>query len=80
VSTLSLKPNSRTKPPLIKPSLKSSDWEFDEVGVMRHSSGFKIQFFNSEECEITHIPKDLSLTKVRELTSEAIKVRNRRFR
>ena len=79
MATLKLKPNSRKTPALKIPSLQSSsEWEFDDVGVMRHSSGFSIQFFNSEECEITNIPKDMSLTTVRELTSKAIKARNRR--
>ena len=78
MATLSLKPNSRKTPALKIPSPQSSEWEFDDVGVMRHSSGFSIQFFNSEECEITNIPKDMSLTTIRELTSKAIKARNRR--
>ena len=78
--TLRLKPNSRKIPPLVISKVQSSEWEFNDVGVMHHNSGFMIQFFNRDECEITNIPDDMSLTTVRELTSEAIKARNRRFR
>lgn len=84
MSTLSLKPNSRKTPPLEipKPSSASSsaEWQFKDVGVMIHSSGFSIQFFNAEECEITNIPKDMPVTSIRTLTSEAIKIRSRRHR
>jgi len=78
VATLRLKPNSRKTPPLEKPVPASAEWEFGEVGAMLHTSGFSIQFFNSEECEITNIPDDMSLTTVRELTEKAISVRKRR--
>ena len=78
MATLTLKPNSRKTPPLTKPAPVSCDWEFGEVGVMTHSSGFSIQFFNSEECEIVTIPQDMSLTTIRELTTQAMKTRNRR--
>ena len=78
MATLSLKPNARKTPPLTKPTQQESEWEFGDVGVMRHTSGFSIQFFNSEECEITNIPQDMSLTTVRELTTKAIKAKNKR--
>ncbi len=78
MATLSLKPNARKTPPLAKVTPQSSEWKMGEVGVMRHTSGFSIQFFNSEECEIQNIPKDMSLTTVRELTTKAIQVKNKR--
>ena len=80
MATLSLKPNSRKTPPLAKPTPKASNWEINDVGVMVHTSGFRIQFFNQDECEIINIPDGMSLTTVRELTSDAIRTRNRRFR
>ena len=78
MATLSLKPNARKTPALTIVTPQNSEWEMGEVGVMRHTSGFSIQFFNSEECEIQNIPKDMSLTTVRELTTKAIQVKNRR--
>ena len=80
MATLRLKPNSRKTPPLVQPTPASSEWEFADVGVMHHTSGFSIQFFNGDECEITNIPKDMSLTTLRELTTKAIRARNRRSR
>jgi len=80
VTTLRLKPNSRKTPPLTKSAVNKTEWEFEEVGVMRHKSGFTIQFFDGEECDITKIPKDMTLPTIRELTSKAIKARSRRFR
>ncbi len=77
MATLSLKPNSRKTPPLEKAKAPSTDWEMNDVGVMRHTSGFSIQFFNSEECEIINIPKDMSLTTIREMTTKAIQARKR---
>ena len=79
MATLRLKPNSRTTPALTISKVNATEWQFEDVGVMRHESGFTIQFFSRDECEITHIPKDMSLTTVRELTSKATKARNRRF-
>lgn len=78
MATLRLKPNSRKTPPLILPTATSSDWEISDSGVLLHSSGFSIQFFSSEECEIINIPNEMSLTRVRELTTEAMKTRNKR--
>jgi len=79
VATLSLKPNSRKTPPIVKKtSTTSSEWRFADVGVMHHSSGFSIQFFSGEECEITNIPKDMDLTTIRDLTTKAIKARKAR--
>ena len=79
MATLSLKPNSRKTPPIVKnTSTTSSEWRFADVGVMHHSSGFSIQFFSAEECEITNIPKDMDLTTIRDLTTKAIKARKAR--
>ena len=80
MSTLKLKPNSRKKVNLrVKKAKQHADWSFDEVGVMRHESGFKIQFYTDEECEITQVPAGLDFTQIRELTDKAIKLRQRRL-
>jgi len=80
MATLKLKSNVRQKVPLrIKKAKQNADWFFGEVGVMRHESGFKVQFFSDEECEITHIPEGMDFTTIRELTSKAIKLRKRRL-
>jgi len=80
VSTLKLKPNSRKKVNLrVKKAKLHADWSFDEVGVMRHESGFKIQFYTDEECEITQVPAGMDFTQIRELTDKAIKLRQRRL-
>jgi len=79
VATLSLKPNSRKITPLTieKPvKLAKSQWTSNSVGVMVHESGFSIQFFGSEECEIINIPKGMSFSTIRELTTKAMDVRN----
>ncbi len=79
MATLSLKPNSRKTPPVVKKtSTHSSEWRFADAGVMHHKSGFSIQFFSGEECEITNIPKDVDLTTIRDLTSKAIRARKTR--
>ena len=84
MTTLKLKPNARKTPPMVMnrrsstSSVQSKDWSLSDLGVMSHTSGFSIQFFNREECEITNIPANLSVTKIRELTSEAMK-RNRNY-
>ena len=80
MATLKLKANSRKTPPLAKPKSAENEWEFNDVGVLTHSSGFSIQFFGDEDCEIVNIPKDMELSAVRDLTSKAIRVRNRRYR
>ena len=77
MATLKLKPNSRKTPPLVKPKVTENEWSFNDVGILTHRSGFSIQFFNKEECEILNIPKDMDLSTVRELTSKAIRVKNR---
>ena len=80
MSTLKLKPNSRQKVPLrVKKAKTNSDWHFDEVGVMRHESGFKVQFYSDDECDITHIPEGMDFSTIRELTSKAIELRKRRI-
>jgi len=79
VATLSLKPNSRKTPPLEKPAAQTGEWEFGDVGMMHHQSGFSIQFFSGEECEIVNIPKDMPLTSIRDLTTKAIRARKARF-
>lgn len=79
MATLSLKPNSRKTPHLVKSAQESSEWILSDVGVMSHSSGFSIQFFGKDDCEITNIPEDMSLATVRELTSKAISLRSRRI-
>ena len=80
MATLKLKPNSRKTPAIVHVKPTENQWEFNDVGVLTHHSGFSIQFFNDEECEIVNIPKDMELSEVRELTSKAIRVRNRRYR
>ena len=80
MATLKLKPNSRKTPPLETPKPTENEWDFNDVGVLTHTSGFSIQFFNQDECEIVNIPKDMELSTVRDLTSKAIRVRNRRYR
>ena len=80
MATLSLKPNARKTAPLVKPVTGSEEWVFSGSGVMNHTSGFSIQFFNKDECDIINIPEDMSLSTVRELTTKAIKARNRRSR
>ncbi len=77
VATLKLKPNSRKTPPLLEKAKSSSEWVYEGTGIMRHSSGFSIQFFGGEECEITNIPKDMSLSIIRDLTDKATKLRKR---
>ena len=80
MSTLKLKPNARQKAPLrIKKAKQHDDWSFDEVGLMRHASGFKVQFFSDDECEITHIPDGMNFTTIRELTAKAMRLRKLRL-
>jgi len=80
LATLHLKPNSRKTPPLEQPQVVQSEWDMNDVGVMNHTSGFSIQFFNQDECEIVTIPKDMPLATVRDLTTKAIQTRKRRFK
>ena len=63
----------------IKKAKQNADWSFDEVGVMRHKSGFKVQFYNDDECDITHIPDGMDFSEIRDLTAKAIKLRKRRL-
>ena len=80
MSTLKLKLNARKMVPLrIKKAKQNADWSFDEVGIMRHVSGFKVQFFSDDECEITHIPDGMDFSEIRDLTSKAISLRKRRL-
>ena len=46
---------------------------------MRHESGFKVQFYSDDECDITHIPEGMDFSTIRELTSKAIELRKRRI-
>ena len=81
MTTLKLKPNSRKKSPLVintPPTTKSNDWEITSQGIMTHNSGFKIQFFNQDECEILNIPEQMPLSSLRELSNEAMKINNAR--
>ena len=80
MTTLRLKPNSRTIKPLKKLDKSKQEWEFKDTGVMVHESGFSIQFFNDEECEIVNIPKELNFSDIRDLTSKAMIVRKNRYR
>ena len=82
VATLSLKPNSRKNAPLaIATNAKTTktEWTSNNVGVLVHESGFSIQFFNDEECEIINIPKNMSVASIRELSTKAMNVRNKRY-
>jgi hypothetical protein len=63
----------------VKKAKTNADWSFDEVGVMRHESGFKVQFYTDDECEITYIPDGMDFSRIRELTSKAIQLRKRRL-
>jgi hypothetical protein len=80
VSILSLKPNSRKTAPLnIAKTTKTTksaetEWTSNGVGILVHESGFSIQFFNDEECEIINIPKDMSVATIRELSAKAMAV------
>ena len=77
MSILSLKPNSRKTTPLnITKTTKSAEteWTSNGVGILVHESGFSIQFFNDEECEIINIPKDMSVATIRELSAKAMAV------
>lgn len=85
MSTLKLKPNARKSstdknvPLRIKKAKQNADWSFDEVGVMRHKSGFIVQFYTDDECDITHIPDGMDFSEIRDLTAKAIKLRKRRI-
>ena len=77
VAILSLKPNSRKTAPLnITKTAKAvkSEWTSNNVGVLVHESGFSIQVFNDDECEIINIPKGMSLATIRELSSKAMNI------
>lgn len=76
MATLSLKPNSRKNTPLNIAKTAKSEWTSNNHGVLAHDSGFCIQFFNGEECEITNIPKNMPSAKVRELSTKAMNLRN----
>ena len=77
VATLSLKPNSRKTATINLAKPANTEWTSNDAGVLTHESEFSIQFFNSEECEIVNIPKDMSFATIRELTTKAMTVRNR---
>ena len=63
----------------VKKAKANADWSFDEVGVMRHESGFKVQFYSDDECDITAIPDGMDFTEIRQLTAKAIELRKRRL-
>jgi hypothetical protein len=77
VAILSLKPNSRKTAPLNidkKNKASKTEWTSNSVGVLVHESGFSIQFFNDDECEILNIPKGMSYATIRELSTKAMNV------
>ena len=75
MATLSLKPNARKTTSLKIPEPTKSAWTSKSTGVMVHESGFSIQFFNDEECEIINIPKGMPFSTIRDMTTKAMNLR-----